>query len=84
MNEKYNRICHKSTADKVPRAKGVDIRNDYYPFVDFKFVFPKVSPAKLGISMKAQKYVLVTSVNSGATGEKFRKRREAIRQTWGN
>ena len=84
MNEKYNRIFHKSTADKLPGAKGVDIRNDYYPFVDFKFVFPEVTPTELGISSKAQKYFLVILVNSGATGEKFRKRREAIRQTWGN
>ena len=81
MNEKYCKVFGKSAADKVLGANKVDIRNDYYPFVDFKFVFPEVSPKGI---YKEQKYFMIILVNSGAKGEDFRKRRETIRQTWGN
>ena len=80
MNNKYTKIFHKSTADKVLGIKNVDIQNDYYPFVDFMFVLPDMSPEV----NKTQKYLMMVLVNSGAKGDEFRKRREAIRQTWGN
>ena len=82
MNEKYSKIFNKSAADKVSGANNIDLRKDYYPFVDFKFVYPEVSPK--GIYKKAQKYFMIILVNSGAKGEDFRKHRETIRQTWGN
>ncbi|XP_028392497.1 UDP-GalNAc:beta-1,3-N-acetylgalactosaminyltransferase 1-like [Dendronephthya gigantea] len=54
--------------------------NDYYPFVDFKLTTPRISP-----TVGATKNVfMIVLVMSGADGNKFRKRREAIRQTWGN
>jgi hypothetical protein len=66
---------------RKPTAKpSIDVVNDYYPFVDFKFVFPEISP-KVETTPKIFMMVLV---NSGAKGDEFRKRREAIRQTWGN
>ena len=69
---------------KQPREKSaqpsIDIVNDYYPFVDFKFVFPDISPK---VETSPNIFVVIL-VNSGAKGDKFRKRREAIRQTWGN
>ena len=64
-----------------PSAKPViDIVNDYYPFVDFKFVFPENSPK---VETTPEIFMIIL-VNSGAKGEEFRKRREAIRQTWGS
>ncbi|XP_028392792.1 beta-1,3-galactosyltransferase brn-like [Dendronephthya gigantea] len=80
MNANYKRAFSYSASDKVSGAKNVDIKNDYYPFVDFKFVLPDVAPT-INIS---QSYAMIVLVNSGAKGNKFRKRREAIRQTWGN
>ena len=80
MNKIYTKIFNKSSADKSLGSKNVDIRNDYYPFVDFKFVLPEVSPQV----SKTKKYFMIVLVNSGAKGEPFRKRRQAIRQTWGN
>ncbi|CAB4030554.1 beta-1,3-galactosyltransferase 5-like [Paramuricea clavata] len=62
------------------RKPTVDIINDYYPFVDFKFVFPEISPK---VETTPEIFMMVL-VNSGAKGNEFRKRREAIRQTWGN
>jgi hypothetical protein len=58
----------------------IDIVNDYYPFVDFKFVFPEISPKV----HTTPNILLMVLVNSGAKGDRFRKLREAIRQTWGN
>ena len=64
-----------------PSAKlSIDIVNDYYPYVDFKFVFPAISPK---LENTANIFIMVL-VNSAAKGDEFRKRREAIRQTWGN
>jgi hypothetical protein len=80
MNKVFTKIFNKSPGDKLLGSKNVDIRNDYYPFVDFKFVFPEVSPQV----NETQKYFLIVLVNSGAKGEIYRKRREAVRQTWGN
>ncbi|XP_028392501.1 beta-1,3-galactosyltransferase brn-like [Dendronephthya gigantea] len=54
--------------------------NDYYPFVDFRFVYPDISP-KVD---ETRKIFMIILVNSGAKGIKFRQRREAIRQTWGS
>ena len=62
-----------------PENKTIDIVNDYYPFVDFKFVFPEISPS----NVDSRNLFMIVLVNSGATVN-YRKRREAIRQTWGN
>ena len=68
-------------ATAKPSAKSsIDIVNDYYPYVDFKFVFPEISPK---VERTANIFMMVL-VNSAAKGDEFRKRREAIRQTWGN
>ena len=58
----------------------IDLVNDYYPFIDFQFVLPEIWP-KVD---KTPKIFIIVLVNSGAKGEKFRKSREAIRETWGN
>ncbi|CAB4045146.1 beta-1,3-galactosyltransferase 5-like [Paramuricea clavata] len=58
----------------------IDLINDYYPFIDFKFVFPEISPKV----RRTPDIFLMVLVNSGAMGDTFRKRREAVRQTWGN
>ena len=67
----------KPTATAKP---SIDMVNDYYPFVDFKFVFPEISPK---VETTPEIFMMVL-VNSGAKGDEFRKRREAVRQTWGN
>ena len=54
--------------------------NDYYPFVDFKFVFPEIMPVLEG----SVHFFLVVLVNSGAKGNEYRRRRETIRETWGS
>ena len=70
-----------STTKQLLTAKpSIDIVNDYYPFVDFKFVFPEIFP----MIEKTPEIFMIILVNSGAKGEVFRKRREAIRETWGN
>ena len=70
-----------STRKRLPTAKpSIDIVNDYYPFVDFKFIFPEIFPNV----KKTPDIFMIILVNSGAKGEVFRKRREAIRETWGN
>ena len=80
MNGKYTKLKPISSS-KVPRgAKSVDIENDYYPYVDFKFVAPEISP-KVNFM---RKYFMLVLVNTGAKGNVYRKHREAIRQTWGN
>ena len=61
-------------------ATSIDLINEYYPFIDFKFVFPEISPKV----RRTPDIFLMVLVNSGAMGDTFRKRREAIRQTWGN
>ena len=61
-------------------APSVDLVNDYYPAIDFKFVFPEISPKVDG----TQNIFMIVLVNSGAKGEKFRSKRNAIRETWGN
>ena len=65
-----------------PTARpSIDLVNDYYPLrVDFKFVFPEISP---NVNTTTNIFMIVL-VNSGAKGDAFRKRREAIRKTWGN
>ena len=70
-----SKISENPVARKPTRKPTVDIVNDYYPFVDFKFVFPEISP-KVETSPEIFMMVLV---NSGAKGDEFRKRREAIR-----
>ena len=66
---------------RKPTAKpSIDIVNDYYPFVDFKFVFPDISPKV----EKTPEIFMMVLINSGAKGDEFRKRRQVIRQTWGN
>ena len=60
--------------------KPVDMVNDYYPFVDFKFTFPEVMPTlKL-----PQEFFLVVLVNSAAKGDVYRTQRDVIRKTWGS
>ena len=57
----------------------IDMVNEYYPLVDFRFVFPEVSP-----KVKAASNIfMIILVNSGARGKTFRKHREVIRRTWG-
>ena len=84
-------IVHKSSSPRLPAVSdwfplramakpSIDIVNDYYPFVDFKFVFPEISPKV----HTTPNILLMVLVNSGAKGDRFRKLREAIRQTWGN
>ena len=58
----------------------IDLVNDYYPFIDFQLVFPAIWPKV----EKIPKIFIIVLVNSGAKGEKFRRNREAIRETWGN
>ena len=70
----------KATTTKATTRPSIDIVNDYYPFVDFKIVFPEISP---NVERKQDLFMIVL-VNSGAKGDEYRKRREAIRQTWGN
>ena len=66
---------------RTPTTKpSIDIVNDYYPFVDFKFVFPEIYPK---VETTPEIFMIIL-VNSGAKGEEFRKRREAIRETWGS
>ena len=65
---------------KPSQRPSIDIVNDYYPFVDFKFVFPEISPS---FDRKQDIFMMVV-VNSAARGDEYRKRREVIRQTWGN
>ena len=70
-----------SNTDIYPTTKpSIDMHNDYYPFYDFRFVFPEISPEL----QKTSDIFMIVLVNSGAKGDKFRKRREVIRQTWGN
>ena len=65
---------------KPTTQPSIDIVNDYYPFVDFKIVFPEISPT---VDRKQDLFMIVL-VNSGAKGDEYRKRRDAIRRTWGN
>ena len=58
----------------------IDMVNDYYPYVDFKFVFPDISP---NVKTTSNIFMIIL-VNSGAKGEESRKQRQVIRQTWGN
>ena len=62
------------------KSPPIDLVNEYYPFVDFKFVFPDISPQV----DKVSKIFIIVLVNSGAKGERFRENRKAIRETWGN
>ena len=90
IGKDVSKLINTSRAEKIsvypvattkPSVKpSIDIVNDYYPFVDFKFVFPEISPK---VERTANIFMMVL-VNSGAKGDEFRKRREAIRQTWGN
>ena len=66
---------------KTPTAKPkIDIVNDYYPFVDFKLVFPDIAPRV----ERTRNIFMIVLVNSAAKGGISRKRREAIRETWAN
>ncbi|XP_028392481.1 beta-1,3-galactosyltransferase 1-like [Dendronephthya gigantea] len=68
------------TKTDVSENSTIDMVNDYYPFVDFKLTTPRISP-----TVGAMKNVfMIVLVMSGAKGNTFRERREAIRQTWGN
>ena len=58
----------------------VDMVNSYHPFIDFRLVIPEISPK---VTNTSNIFIMVL-VNSSAKGEKFRKHREVIRQTWGN
>ena len=81
-DEKIESIKTLTTAASRPvttKNITVDIVNDYYPFVDFKFVFPDVTPNNVA----SRDFFFIVLVNSGATAE-YRKRREVIRLTWGN
>ncbi|CAB3987598.1 beta-1,3-galactosyltransferase 5-like [Paramuricea clavata] len=69
-----------ATTRKPTTKPSIDMVNDYYPFVDFKFVFPEISP---NVETTPEIFMMVL-VNSGAKGDEFRKRREVIRQTWRN
>ena len=80
MNEKYAKYFNQNISTKVWGAESVDMDNDYYPYVDFKFVAPEISP-KVHVMGK---YFMLVLVNTGAKGDVYRKHREAIRQTWGN
>lgn len=72
-------LRNQSTAVKS-KEPFIDMVNDYYPFVDFKFEYPFIMPA-----IKGHRYIfLVVLVNSAAKGDEYRKRRTQIRQTWGN
>ena len=79
---KVERLSAWTSPAKKERSDGptIDMINDYYPFVDFKFAAPKISPT-VGAMPNVFMIVLVLS---GAKGDKFRNRREVIRQTWGN
>ncbi|CAB4032620.1 beta-1,3-galactosyltransferase 5-like [Paramuricea clavata] len=80
LSNVLDRVNTTAKANKVKSDnKTIDIVNDYYPFVDFKFVFPQISPT----NVDSRDLFMVVLVNSGATTD-YRKRREAIRQTWGN
>lgn len=57
-----------------------DMVNEYHPFVDFKFVFPVISPEV----KKTPEIFMMVLVNSCARGNKYRNLRKVIRQTWGN
>ena len=72
-----NTATTSKTTKSINAKPSIDMVNDYYPFVDFKFVFPEIWP-KVDITPNMFMIVLV---NSGA---KVRKNREATRQTWGN
>ena len=63
---------------KTIKKPVIDMVNDYEPFIDFKFVFPEIMP----IVKSHANLFLVVLVNSGARGDKHRKRRAKIRQTW--
>ena len=65
--------------EKNSENRTIDIVNDYYPFVDFRFVFPEIQPD----NVNSRNLFMIVLVNSGASSE-YRKRRDAIRQTWGN
>ncbi len=62
----------KATTTKATTRPSIDIVNDYYPFVDFKIVFPEISP---NVERKQDLFMIVL-VNSGAKGDEYRKRRE--------
>ncbi|XP_028392343.1 beta-1,3-galactosyltransferase 5-like [Dendronephthya gigantea] len=90
----FNYFERKSISTRPPRAihsssslnaakrkeKPIDMVNDYYPFVDFRFVYPEISP-KVDVT---RNIFMIILVKSGAKGIKYRQRREAIRQTWGS
>ncbi|XP_028392564.1 beta-1,3-galactosyltransferase 1-like [Dendronephthya gigantea] len=63
-----------------PKKSPIDMVNDYYPFVDFRFVYPDISPK----FNETRNIFMIILVNSAAKGVKYRKRREAIRETWGS
>jgi len=57
----------------------VDMENDFHPYVDFKFVWPEITP-----DLPSNDYFLIALVNSAASGAKYRARRDGIRKTWAN
>ena len=75
-----NTATTSKTTKSITAKPSIDMVNDYYPFVDCKFVFPEIWPK---VDITPNMFIIVL-VNSGAKGDRFRKNREAIRQTWGN
>ena len=82
-SSKIETTPQKTAGNSVTKNKAmpnIDIINDYYPFVDFKFVFPDISPRV----ERTRNIFMMVLVNSAAKGDVSRKRRQAIRQTWAN
>ena len=67
-----------NTVVPITKKLEIDMVNDYYPHVDFRFEYPEIQPK---ISDSKDIY-LVVLVNSGAKGNEFRQRRAKIRETW--
>ena len=64
-----------STRKRLPTAKpSIDIVNDYYPFVNFKFVFPEISP-----NVKKTPDIFMIMALKANSYEN-----DTIRETWGN
>lgn len=87
VNDHYGKLTPKSTLATVVTKKptatkkpAIDTVNDYYPYVDFKFVFPEISPVIEG----SRDFLLIVFIISAAKGDKYRQRRDNIRQTWGS
>jgi hypothetical protein len=67
-----------ASSTRVKPTEEIDMENEYHPFVKFSLVWPKTKPILSG-----RDYMVVVLITSGARGNKYRARRNAIRQTWG-